>query len=130
MSSLCKIFCKFIGENKISFWIGTKRGCKRYHVDMVPYRLLVTYAGQGTELLPDFAANRYAFDEGKPNEEIIKDKSALKFINKWDIAIFRGGKKGILHRTPDSALKESSSILMRLDNSSFLEEINKINYVS
>ena len=130
MSSLCKIFCKFIGENKISFWIGTKRGCKRYHVDMVPYRLLVTYAGQGTELLPDFAANRNAFDEGKPNEEIIKDKSALKFINKWDIAIFRGGKKGILHRTPDSALKESSSILMRLDNSSFLEEINKINYVS
>ena len=97
---------------------------------MVPYRLLVTYAGQGTELLPDFAANRNAFDEGKPNEEIIKDKSALKFINKWDIAIFRGGKKGILHRTPDSALKESSSILMRLDNSSFLEEINKINYVA
>ena len=55
-------------------------------------------------------------------------KSARKFINKWDIAVFRGGKNGILHRTPDSALQNQSSILMRLDNSSFLEEINRINY--
>ncbi len=130
MSNLCKIFCKFIGEDKISFWIGTKRGCKRYHVDMVPFRLLVTYAGQGTELLPDYAANREAFVQGKPNNKIVKDKSALKFINKWDIGIFRGGKEGILHRTPDSALNANSSILMRLDNSSFLEEIKKINFVA
>ena len=36
MSNLCKLFCKFIGDNKISFWLGTERGCKRYHVDMVP----------------------------------------------------------------------------------------------
>ena len=41
-----------------------------------------------------------------------------------DIAIFRGGKNGILHRTPNSALNHSS-ILMRLDNSSFLEDIKK-----
>ena len=57
MSNICKIFCTFLREDKISYWIGTKRGCKRYHVDMVPFRLLVTYAGQGTELLPNHAAN-------------------------------------------------------------------------
>ena len=61
MSNLCKLFCKFIGDNKISVWVGTERGCKRYHVDMVPFRLLVTYAGQGTEILPDYAANKSAF---------------------------------------------------------------------
>ena len=59
---------------------------------MVPFRLLVTYEGQGTELLPNYAADREAFIEGKPNNEIIKDKSARKFINKWDVAIFRGGE--------------------------------------
>ena len=59
--------------------------------------------------------------------KIIKDESARKFINKWDIAIFRGGKNGILHRTPDSALKYYSSILMRLDDPSFLDEIKKVN---
>jgi len=128
MSNLCEIFCRFLNENKLSFWVGNARGCQRYHVDMVPFRLLLTYAGQGTELLPNYAANRHAFYQGKPNIKIIKDKSARKFINKWDIAVFKGGKNGILHRTPDSALQNQSSILMRLDNSSFLEEINRINY--
>ena len=129
MSNLCKLFCKFIGDNKISFWVGTERGCKRYHVDMVPFRLLVTYAGQGTEVLPDYAANRNAFREGQSNKEILKSKSALEYINKWDIAIFRGGEDGILHRTPDSALDCKSSILMRLDAPSFLDEIKNINQV-
>ena len=130
MSNMCKTFWKFLGEEKISFWIGTKRGCKRYHVDMVPFRLLVTYAGQGTELLPNYAANRNAYIEGKCNKEIIMDRSALQFLNTWDIAIFRGGPEGILHRSPDSALNGGSSILMRLDNSTFLEEINKFNEVA
>ena len=128
MSNLCEIFCRFLNENKLSFWIGNARGCQRYHVDMVPFRLLLTYTGQGTELLPNYGANRSAFYQGKPNSEIIKDKSARKFINKWYIAVFRGGRDGILHRTPDSALHNQSSILMRLDNSSFLEDINRLNY--
>ena len=130
MSDLCKLFCKFIGDNKISFWVGTERGCKRYHVDMVPYRLLVTYAGQGTEILPDHAANKSAFREGKSNKEILKSQSAVEYINKWDIAIFRGGEDGILHRTPDSALESKSSILMRLDAPFFLDEIKNINQVA
>ena len=78
MSDICKLFCIFLNANKLSFWLGNVRGCKRYHVDMVPFRLLVTYEGQGTELLPNYAADREAFIEGKPNNEIIKDKSAKK----------------------------------------------------
>ena len=96
---------------------------------MVPFRLLVTYAGKGTEILPNNAADRNAFIEGKPNDEIVKDKSALQFLNTWDISIFRGGQKSILHRTPDSALNKKSSILMRLDDSSFLDNIIKFNNV-
>ena len=42
----------------------------------------------------------------------------------WDVAVFKGNKfrgreEGILHRTPDAAL-HLPSLLMRLDNSSFL----------
>lgn len=130
MKITCEIFCEIQEEDSISFWLGSERGCKRYHVDMVPYRLLVTYAGQGTELLPNEAANRNAFIEGKSNEQIIKDKSAIRYINKWDIAIFRGGENGILHRTPNSALDGSSSILMRLDHQSFYNEIKLINGIA
>lgn len=127
MSKISQVFCNILGEKSISFWLGSQRGCKRYHVDMVPYRLLVTYTGQGTELLPNKAANRKAFICGKPNKDIIKDKSALSYVNEWDIAIFRGGNRGILHRTPDSALNDDSSLLMRLDTFAFLEEVKRIN---
>jgi len=130
MSEICKMFCLFQEKDKISFWLGSERGCKRFHVDMVPYRCLITYSGQGTELLPDNAADRNAFISGKPNENIIKDRSAIRYLNKWDVAIFRGGKHGILHRTPESALNDRSSILMRLDDSTFLEQIEKINIVN
>ena len=71
-----------------------------------------------------------AFISGKLNENIIKDRSAIRYLNEWDIAIFRGGKHGILHRTPESALNDRSSILMRLDDSTFLEQIEKINTVN
>ena len=124
MSNICKLFCTFLNANKLSFWLGSARGCKRYHVDMVPFRILVTYEGQGTELLPDYAADKDAFNEGKPNNEIIKEKSAIKFINKWDVAIFRGGSNGLLHKTPKTALK-TSSVLMRLDYSKYWDRIFK-----
>lgn len=131
MSEICKIFCEFLDEEKISFWIGSKRGCKRYHVDMVPFRVLVTYSGKGTELLPNNGANRDAFLNGRTNKEIIKDISLIRHIDKWNIAIFRGGKEGILHRTPNSALKNNcSSVLMRLDNYSFLKKLKTINKVA
>ena len=129
MSEICKMFCLFQEEDKISFWIGSERGCKRFHVDMVPYRCLITYSGQGTELLPDKAADRNAFVNGKPNENIIKNSSAIKYLNRWDVAIFRGGSSGILHRTPASALNHRSSILMRLDYSNFLELLDRVNSV-
>ena len=60
---------------------------------MVPYRLLITYSGKGTEILPNYAANREAFQEGKSNQEIIKDKSGLKYLDKWDIAILEEERK-------------------------------------
>ncbi len=129
MANICKCFCSFLTEQRISFWIGSKRGCKRYHIDLVAFRLLVTYAGQGTEILPNHAANRTAFLKGMPNNKIVKNKSAIRYLNRWDIAIFKGGNKSILHRTPNSALFDGSSILMRLDKASFLEDIKKINVI-
>ena len=88
----------------------------------VPIRLLVTYAGRGTEWLPDAAADRQAFEDGMPNKLILRDPSAIRFVDGWDVAIFRGGSKGLLHRTPDAALN-GTSILMRLDRKDFWNNI-------
>lgn len=122
MAKISSLFCEMQGTDTICFWLGSKRGCRRYHTDSVPLRLLVTYAGKGTEWLPDEAANRSAFSNGESNEKIVKNKSALQFLKPWDIAVFRGGPDGLLHRTPDAALN-NPSILMRLDNLSFLEAL-------
>ena len=124
MSEICQIFCDTLNSKSVSFCLGTERGCSRYHIDNVPMRLLVTYMGQGTEWLPNEIANRVAFEEGLPNEKIVKDSSKIKSIKTFNVAIFRGGAAGLLHRTPDSALK-NPSILLRLDHESFWDNILK-----
>ena len=99
MAQISKMFCD-INNSDIGF-CAELTGCARYHVDDVPMRLLVTYAGQGTEWLPDSSADffdgRRAFENGAPNEEIIKDPSNRQFISPWDISLFRGGPQGLLH---------------------------------
>ena len=52
MSNITEIFSDTIQEQKICFNLETLRGCKRYHIDNVPMRLLVTYYGKGTEWSP------------------------------------------------------------------------------
>ena len=80
MAKISGLFCNVANQNTIGVWVGSKRGCKRYHIDNVPYRLLVTYAGKGTEWLPDEASDRGAYARGEANENIIKDQSAERFI--------------------------------------------------
>ena len=124
MAQLCSLFCTMEKSNYISFSISSHRGCRRYHIDNVPLRLLVTYAGQGTEWLPDEFADKRAYLNGEPNEKIVKDILAKQFIDEWDIAVFKGGLEGLLHRTPDSALN-NNSILMRLDHPNFWKDIQR-----
>lgn len=122
MAKICEIFCDIENSNAIGFCLGTERGCRRFHVDNVLQRLLVTYAGKGTEWLPEGCADRDAYLSGAPNEKIIKEKSESQFIDQWNVALFRGGPHGLLHRTPDEALK-IQSILMRLDHQSFWDTL-------
>ena len=122
ITHVCEIFCDIQNTSSISMWIGSKRGCKRFHIDNVPQRLLVTYSGEGTEWLPDAAADKSAYLNGEPNEKILKFPQKKQFVNEWDIAIFKGGSEGLLHRTPDSALKKNS-ILLRLDHADYWKNI-------
>jgi len=118
MASIAKLYCAIEKSNTIRFWLGTKRGCKRYHIDNVPHRLLVTYYGRGTEWLPDDAVDRKAYERGELNEAIVTNPDAIKHIDEWNVAVFRGLSEGLLHRTPDDALR-SPSVLMRLDHANF-----------
>ncbi len=124
MAQISEIFCDILNSDSLCFCLGTKRSCSRYHIDNVPMRLLVTYDGQGTEWLSNDIVDRNAYRDRLPNEKIVKDKSKIQFIDSWNISIFRGGEGGLLHRTPDKALK-NPSLLMRLDHVSFWDDIIK-----
>tara|TARA_B100000989_G_scaffold47303_1_gene30755 strand:+ start:451 stop:1110 length:660 start_codon:yes stop_codon:yes gene_type:complete len=122
MAEVCNVFCETLATKTVGFCLATKRSCQRYHIDNVPLRLLVTYYGKGTEWVPDSAVDRLAYDSGMPNDKILTNYSARKFLNAWDIAIFRGGPDGLLHRTPDAALN-TPSILLRLDHEVFWDAV-------
>ena len=122
MARVCNIFCEALATSTVGFCLATQRACQRYHIDNVPLRLLVTYYGRGTEWVPDTAVDRLAYDSGMPNDKILTNNNARKFLNAWDIAIFRGGPDGLLHRTPDAALN-TPSILLRLDHESFWDTV-------
>ena len=122
MAGVCNIFCETLATSTVGFCLATQRACQRYHIDNVPLRLLVTYYGRGTEWVPDTAVDRLAYDSGMPNDKILTNNNARKFLNAWDIAIFRGGPDGLLHRTPDAALNRPS-ILLRLDHESFWDTV-------
>ena len=122
MAGVCNIFCETWATNTVGFCLATQRAGQRYHIDHVPLRLLVTYYGKGTEWVPDSAVDRLAYDSGMPNDKILTNSNARKFLNTWDIAIFRGGPDGLLHRTPDAALN-TPSILLRLDHESFWDTV-------
>ena len=122
MAGVCNIFCETLATNTVGFCLATQRACQRYHIDHVPLRLLVTYYGKGTEWVPDSAVDRLAYDSGMPNDKILTSNKARKFLNAWDVAIFRGGPNGLLHRTPDAALN-TPSILLRLDHESFWDTV-------
>ena len=119
MEKIINLFCITINQNFIYFSLETSRGCRRYHIDNVPIRLLVTYHGKGTEWFPSSTCDYKAYYSGKKNEKIIINKDERKFVKPWHIAIFKGqksngGEKGILHRTPDEAIN-GLSVLMRID---------------
>ena len=124
ITRVCEAFGELVESQTIAFSLSTERECRRYHKDNVPLRLLLTYSGAGTEWLPDYAADQYAYENGLPNEKIIKAPEARQFMSNWDIAVFRGGPRGVLHRTPDPALT-GRSILLRLDHEDFWTSVTK-----
>ena len=42
MAQICEMFCDTLSTDAVGFYLGTERGCSRYHIDNVPMRLLVT----------------------------------------------------------------------------------------
>jgi hypothetical protein len=86
-------------------------GCRRWHVDNVALRLLCTYLGAATEILPD------------PEAGIVRDGGQLEStmtafgLGLGEVALFRGGKDGggVVHRSPPIAGAGQTRLVLVID---------------
>jgi len=79
--------------------------CRFFHTDKVGLRLLCSYAGPGTEWLPDAAANRAGLGRGD-NAAAMRDPGQVQRLQRGWAALLQGERdppwhgKGIVHRSP------------------------------
>ena len=90
--------------------------CRKFHLDNVDMRLVVTYAGAGTQwIAPAHAA--------KAREQQTNYEGPINSIPAGDVAIFRGKKSNasnlILHRSPPLPSNAQTRVIAVIDNASF-----------
>ncbi|WP_407310501.1 DUF1826 domain-containing protein [Pseudomonas sp. nanlin1] len=89
--------------------------CPRFHVDWVSLRLITTYAGAGSEWLPEVA-----FPRERLGEAGVEPDQPPRQLAEGDVALFKGERwegnagRGIVHRSP-SAGPRQRRLIMTLD---------------
>jgi hypothetical protein len=93
----------------------TGLACKYFHVDFVDFRLIVTYAGRGTEYVGDGDADRAALGSGD-NRRIVPDRSRVRRVPRFADAYFRGeaagAGRGVVHRSPPASRRRPRLVLV------------------
>ena len=113
ISNLVKMFCNQFGIDSVWLRIDSidKPMCPRFHVDNVKCRLVTTYAGPGTQWLPNESVDRSKLghgNQGLPDEKsgLILDKMDIEQLDVGHIALLKGEAWrnndgfGLVHRSP------------------------------
>ena len=126
ISSLCEMFSELVcaDEVMISLESPDDATCPRFHVDRVGIRMLVTYLGPGTELLPQGQVDRNWL--GDAGHGLVDEESGLMLpgaevqqVSAFDVVLLKGeawpGAEnfGAVHRSPDPLGQRR--VLLRVD---------------
>jgi hypothetical protein len=113
---LVSAFACLLGARRIGLRLRVldKAMCPRFHVDHVPVRLITTYAGVGSEWLPEGAMDRrqLANSLAEPQETAF-----VQPLRSGDVALLKGEKWrgnegfGLIHRSPQLKPGERRLIL-------------------
>jgi Protein of unknown function (DUF1826) len=99
--------------------------CRKYHVDWVGLRLIITYAGPGTEWVPNEGVHRKSLrtpwrNLASINRRIVPDTGAVMTANTGDVLILKGESypgnsgRGAVHRSPPIAESNGVRLLFKL----------------
>ncbi|MCX7808218.1 MAG: DUF1826 domain-containing protein [Deltaproteobacteria bacterium] len=102
-------------------------GCRKFHMDYLPLRLVVTYFGPGTEIIGGEGAvdrrflRRGDLDPEEANHRVLTDPSKLIRAKAGDFVWLKGadypglGGKGAVHRSPPIEGTGVRRFVLRLD---------------
>lgn len=94
---------------RLSFGAVRDDQCRKFHVDHHRFRLVTTYAGPGTEWVPNETVHREAMDHPvdcpcDANREIVRDPAAIRRAGAGDVLLMKGAGHtsvlGAVHRSP------------------------------
>ncbi len=99
-------------ELRVFFGAVSSNQCQKFHVDYVRLRLVSTYAGPGTEWLPDSAVNRDELAQPSElvqdaNRRIVKDMREVRRAHAGEVLLMKGAsagdrhQRGAVHRSPE-----------------------------
>lgn len=110
---------------KACFGVVETNACRKLHADWVPLRLLCTYAGPGTEWVPDAAVRREAMVEPLPcpdaaNAAIVPGEGAIRRARVGDVVVMKGetypgnAGHGAVHRSPPIEAAGERRLVLKL----------------
>jgi hypothetical protein len=128
ITMLVSHFAELTGAESLRLLLATVNTnmCRRFHTDMNDLRLLCTYTGPGTLLLPEEAANRKALGTGGDNDNILRDHEAIIMAGETDVVVLKGAlypkdrTNAAIHRSPTVEETGRTRLLLRIDTNAFL----------
>ena len=114
VTQLVDMFCCLFGirEAGLRFTVLNRAMCPRFHVDVVPCRLVTTYQGEGTQWLPHHLVDRSKLgmgNNGRPDEQsgLFAAQNDIQTLTSGDVALLKGERwlenegGGLVHRSPN-----------------------------
>ncbi len=104
IARLGRLFADLLGAAAVRVRLEAIDGpaCRLFHADHVALRLLCTYAGPGTEWVPDEAVDRRRLGD---NGAAIRTPSAVRRLPRFAVGLFKGeawpgnAGRGVVHRS-------------------------------
>lgn len=122
LAGLARRFARVMEASRIKVRVErlARDGCRLFHTDFVSVRLITTYAGPGTLILPDAAVRRAGLGKGD-NARIVMDPTAVVAVPTRAVALLKGeaypgsAGRGCVHRSPPVAGTGAVRLVVAMD---------------
>jgi hypothetical protein len=115
-----------LSSGDVTAHLGVTRSdeCRKYHTDYYRLRLLVSYVGPGTEVVPERGLDRTALGRGTgedvetENRHIVRDRRAVVRARSLDLVLLKGERFGngfaAVHRSPPVESAGRARLVLKL----------------